>query len=223
VPTPPDAATALKRAVGQKKYLFLLFYRPGEAPGEEMRRTFTAAEKTLGQKAHFYAADVTAAKEQATVRQYQADRAPLPLTLVFADNGAIVNAFVGKAVDRKTLAEAFVSAKLAEVQKALQDRKLVLLCVQGKQTQHNAESLKAARAVADVESMRGGIAVILADPGDSHNGDLLKQLKVDAKMKQATIFILIPPSTLGGKVEGATDQAKLLAAVQGALSSCGST
>jgi hypothetical protein len=222
-PSLRDAAAALKHAANRKKYLFLLFYEPGDERGEQICKTFVAAEKALGSKALFYAADVSDDKEQATVQQYQADQATLPLTLAIAPNGAIVKAFVGEAVDQEALAKSFVSAKLAEVQKALQDKKMVLLCAQGKHTQHNAESLQAARAVADDESMQGGIAVVSADPDNPGSKDLWKHLKVDANLEQATVFILIPPSTLGGKVEGATDKAKLLAAVQGARSSCGDT
>ena len=115
---PSDASAALRSAMDQKKYLFVSFYKPGDQKGEEVRKALAEAEGALSQKALFYAADVTNPKEQVLVSKYQVNRAPLPLTLAFAENGAIVKAFPGKTVDRGELEKSFVSPKLAEEMQA---------------------------------------------------------------------------------------------------------
>jgi hypothetical protein len=146
----------------------------------------------------------------------------LPLTLVFAPNGAIVKAFPGKVATQDELGKAFASRVLADVTKAMQERKLVLVCVQGGKTQGNSSSLTAARAAADDKRAGGSIAVVRAAPEDSANGDLLKQLKVAPSLKKASLFILVPPGTIAGKVEGATTKDAVWAAITKGVSACSS-
>jgi len=205
----------------QKKYLFVSFYKPGDSKGEEIRKAFAEAEGPLSQKALFYLANVGDPKEQALVSKYQVNRALLPLTLAFAENGAIVRAFRGAAVDREALDKSFVSSKLAEVQKGFQDRKIMLLCVQGKSTQHNAESVGAARDLIEEKKIGNAVTIIEAAPEDPAHTDLLKQLKVDATLKEATVFVLVPPSNLAGKVEGATTKEALWQVILKGVSACG--
>ncbi|NCO93395.1 MAG: hypothetical protein COZ06_17880 [Armatimonadetes bacterium CG_4_10_14_3_um_filter_66_18] len=219
---PADAATALQRAQNQKKHAFLLFYKQGNDACAKMRMTLVQAEKNLGKKAVFYAADVSSAKDKATVQEYRADQAPLPLTLVFAPNGAIVKAFPGKVATQQELGKAFASPVFADVTKAMQDRKLVLLCVQGGKTQGNSSSLSAARAAAADKRAGGSIEVVRAAPEDSANADLLKQLEVAPSLKKASLFILVPPGVIAGKVDGETTKGAVWAAIVKGVSSCSS-
>jgi hypothetical protein len=218
---PSHAAAALQSAMDQKKYLFVSFYKAGDPKGEEVRKTFAEAQSSLSQKALFYTADVADPKEQVLVAKYQVNRAPLPLTIAFAENGAIVKAFPGKTMDRGELEKSFVSTKMSEVQKGFQDRKIILLCAQGKSTQHNAESLGAARELAQDEKNAKAINLVEVAPEDTDSADLLKQLKVDSTLKEATVFVLVPPSTLAGKVEGATTKDAIWQVVLKGVSSCG--
>jgi len=132
-----------------------------------------------------------------------------------------VNAFVREAMKIDELRGAFASRKYAEVLKLLQDRKLVLLCVQGAHTKHNDASLGAAKAVVADEKAGGSIRWVQVAPEDESSRDLLTQLEVDSKVSVATIHILVPPATLAGKVEGATTKDKLWQAIASGVSSCG--
>lgn len=217
-----DTEFRLKQAQEQKKHLFALFIRDGDTACAKTKAVFEQAEPLLNGRAVLHVAEVSDPSEAAFVRKYGIDRAPLPLTIVFAPNGAIVKTFVGKVVNETELAGAFASPALAEVMKSLQDRKLVLLCVQGKGTAHNGSSLDAARAAAQDPKASGAITVVQADPQAPDNADLLRQLQVDSKLKEATIFILVPPSTLAGKVEGDTTKQSLWAAIMSSVSSCSS-
>jgi hypothetical protein len=218
---PLDAGAALRTATEQKKYLFLAFYRPGDSGNDELMKTFGEAEKTLSERATFYRANMQEEKERRMVEAYQVTRAPLPLTLVFASNGAFVNAFRGKTATLSEMTASFLSPKFAEAVKALQDRKIVLLCLQGKDTQHNAESLAAAQATSQAKESNGMITLVQVAPEDNESKDLLGQLKVDAKLKEATLFVLVPPSNLAGKIEGATTKEVVWQAVVKGVSSCG--
>lgn len=213
------AERALDRARKQGKYAFLLFYRPKDRGDAKMREVFERAQTRLTEKAAFVSVDVGAKAESRLIEQYAVSQAPLPLTLVMAPNGAVVNAFP-KPVDEKTLAGAFVSPKLAEVSKALQDKKLVALCLQGTGTKHNTESRQAAQQFVGDSRLGGQAVLITADP--SKEPDLLKRCGIRSTPTESTVVMLLPPGQLVAKVAGATTKDDLLAKLQAALAACGS-
>jgi len=213
---------ALRQAAKQNKHLFALFIRSGEPQSAKMKSVFTEAQRSLGQRALFHVAAVSDPAEADFVRKNGIGRASLPLTLVFAPNGAVVKGFPGQVVSKEALAAAFASPKLADVLKGLQDKRLVLLCVQGKKTKHNAESLRAAREVAKDERARGGVTVVQAAPEDARSADLFRQLKAGTSFQEATVFIVAPPSSLAGTVAGKTTKEALWTAIVKGVSACSS-
>jgi hypothetical protein len=72
---------------------------------------------------------VTDPAEKALVDQYAVSRAPMPLILTVAPNGAVTGGFPSKLTEAQVM-QAFVSPAVAQCLKAVQARKLVLLCVQ---------------------------------------------------------------------------------------------
>ena len=213
------AERALDRARKDGKYAFLLFYRPKDRGDAKMRDVFDRAQTRLTKKAAFVPVDVGAEGESRLIEQYAVSKAPLPLTLVMAPNGAVVNAFP-KAVDEKTLADAFVSPKVAEVSKALQDRKLVTLCLQNARTKHNAESRQAAQQFVGDSRLGGQALLVTADP--SKEPGLLKRCGIRSIPTESTIVMLLPPGQLVASVTGSTTKDALLAKLQAALAACGS-
>lgn len=215
-------SAAVKDAAREKKHVFALFVRGNDADGGKMKKVFTEAQRSLGKRALFRVADVSDRSESAFIEKYGINRAPLPLTLVFAPNGAIVKAFPGKVVSEADLGKAFAAPAYADAMKAMQDQKLVLLCVQGKHTKNNAASLQAARAAAGDKRAGGSIAVVQAAPEDTANAALLKPLEVTSALEDATVFILVPPGKIAGNVAGATTKDALWAAIAKGVSACSS-
>ena len=68
--------------------------------------------------------------EQALVAKYDVSRAPMPLTVVVAPNGAMTGMFAQKVTAEK-LGEAIVTPTMMFTMKNLQDGKLVLVTVKG--------------------------------------------------------------------------------------------
>jgi len=210
---------AIVQAGRDGKYAFVLFYRPGEKASEAMRETLRRANGKLKAKAVFLPVDIDSKAESELVGRFRAQRAPLPLTLVIAPNGATVRSFT-KPVDEQALSGAFVSPKVAEVTKALQDRKLVALCLQGPSTKHNSESRRAAEQFVADQKLGGQAVLVTADP--SREADLLKRCRISAAPKEATIVLLAPPGTMVGTFAGATTKEALLQKLASASSSCSS-
>ena len=216
------AELALSQAESAGKHLIVLAYRWDDERTQKMKAVLKKAGQSLAAKAVCHLLDVADEKEAGFVERYGLSQAPLPLTLVLAPNGAVVRGFAQRVVDVTALAASLASPKLAEVLKLLQERKLVLLCVQGSRTKHNAESLAAAKAVVADPKASGSIQWVQVDPGDAANTDLLNPLKLDATLQEATIGIVVPPRTLAGTVPGATTRDALWEAITTGVSSCGS-
>ena len=210
---------AIVQAGKDGKYSFVLFYRPKEEASEAMRDTLGRAKGKLGAKAVFLPVDIASKAESELVGRFRAQQAPLPLTLVIAPNGATIRGFT-KPVDEATLAGAFVSPKVAEVTKALQDRKVVALCLQGPATKHNSESRRAAEQFVADQKLGGQAVLVMADP--SRETDLLKRCRMSAAPAEATIVLLAPPGSMVGTFAGATTKEALLQKLQSASSSCSS-
>jgi hypothetical protein len=217
------SATAAERAIAQarveNKHAFILFHRPAESEDRQMADIFAHAEAKLRAKAVFVLVDVNSRAEARLIDKYQVRQAPLPLILVMAPNGAVVNAFT-KPVEEKALADAFVSPKVAEVSKALQDKKLVALCLQGAGTQHNTESRQAAQQFVGDSRLGGQALLVTADPANEPG--LLKRCGMQKPPAESTIVLLLPPGQAVAMVSGATTKGVLLTKLQAAIASCGS-
>jgi len=216
-----SAAKAIAAARAKGLYAFVLFYKTGDSDTKAMRTGLDQAKKKLSAKAVFLTVDVTEKTDRALIEKYGIDRAPLPVVLALAPNGAVVKAFT-KPVDEKALRDAFVSAKTSDMLKALQDGKLVALCVQGSKTQHNDESMKAARELVADPLLAGQAKVISVDPGSAAEKQLIEDCGLSPDMKEPTVILVAPPSSLVATVEGATTKTKLLDALRQGLAACGS-
>jgi len=216
-------ATPVGRAITQAgrdgKYSFVLFYRPKEQASETMRATLERAKGKLKAKAVLLSVDIDAKSEAGLVEKFRAQQAPLPLTLVIAPNGATIRAFT-KPVDEQALAGAFVSQKVAAVAKALQDKKVVALCLQGPATKHNSESKRAAEGFIADQKLGGQGVLISADP--SREAELIRRCGMASPPTEATIVLLAPPGSMVAAVAGATTKEALLQKLQSASSSCSS-
>lgn len=212
------AERAIEGAVKGGKHAFVLFYRPAASEDRKMAGTFARADAKLRAKAIFALVDVSSRVESRLIDKYRVRRAPLPLTLVIAPNGAIVRAFT-RTVDQKALAAAFASPKVAEMFKALQERRLVTLCLQGAATKHNGESRRAAERLVGDSKLKGQAVLIMADP--RKEADLLKRCGITSLPLESTVLMIVPPGRLVATVAGATTKDALMAKLVTALASCG--
>jgi hypothetical protein len=144
----------------------------------------------------------------------------MPLTLVVAPAGAITGGFVGE-VTAAQLSGAFVGPGTATCLKALQDNKLVLLCVQNASTKSNDAALKGAREFKADARYEKVTEIVSMDPSDAAESKLLGQLQISPKTSQAVTAFLAPPGSVVAKYTGATDKNTLVAALTAATSGSG--
>jgi hypothetical protein len=166
------------------------------------------------------AVNVTAKAEAQIVEKFRLDRAPMPLVLAIAPNGAITGGFPDSFSEQELL-DAFASPCLEKVVKALQDRKLTFLCVQNAKTAGNEDSLQGVRDFCADERYRAATEIVMLDPAAQAEAKFLSDLKISADTANAVTVFLAPPGSPIAMFEGAITKEALVETLQKASSACG--
>jgi hypothetical protein len=159
---------------------------------------------------------VTDPAEKPMVEQYGVSRAPMPLVLAVAPNGAITGGFPLKLTEAQ-VAQAFVSPAVAQCLKAVQARKLVLLCVQPTPTAALPQGVRDFHAD---PQYRAASEIVTVQASDAAESDFLKRLQVPAQMTQSVTVLLAPPGTPLGTFTGAITKEQLINKLKASKSCC---
>jgi hypothetical protein len=213
-------AKALQAAAKNNKYLFIFFWRDDTGQSRAMRGVFKAAMEKLTDKADTVEIQTTDPDEQQIVARYDVSRSPLPLVMVIAPNGAITKA-VATRFDEEQLRDAIVTPCTAECMKALQQRKLVLLCVEPATAQVKEVSLQRGvqEFTADKEYADAAKVVVLK-AGDAAEAAFLRDLQVDPKTSVRVTVLMAPPGAVIGTFQGDVSKEEFVAKLKSAQSGC---
>lgn len=216
---PSLAFAARQKAAEEGKYLFAFFTKNKDDKPTEMRRVFDRAMAKATDRANVVAVSVTDPAEKDIVKEYGLERAPMPLVLAIAPNGAITGGFP-TTFSEQDLLSAFATPATEQCMKSLQDGKLVFLCVQNEQTKMNDEAMQGVKSFAADERFRDAAEIIKLDPTNEAEKSFLSDLQLDVAVKTATTVFLAPPGAPIAIYEGPTTKDQLLAELQKA-GSCG--
>jgi len=211
--------TAIQQAAAAGKYLFLFFSKIDDDQTQAMRKVFDKAMERVADRAQWIAVDVNDASEKAVVTKFDLGRAPMPLVLVLAPNGAITGGFPRK-VEEQQLVDAFATPVTEKVMKHLQDGKLVFVCVQNGKTKSNDAALQGVRDFKAASRFAGASEIVMLDPTDSAEAPFLADLKIESNAEEAVTVFMAPPGSVIEEYKGATDKAQLVATLQKASSGC---
>ena len=212
-------ATQLKRVGEGGKYAFVLFHRKGAEVASVRESVKKAVEDAKG-RAEAIEVDVADTGSEATVRDFGVNRAPLPLVLAIAPNGAVTAGFPGKC-EPQALADAMVGPKGASCLKTLQDGKVVLICVEPTGSTSAEATAKAIAAFKADERISGFAESVVIDPADAAETGFLAKLRVDPKSVGATTLLVTPPGRIVGTYTNAVTTEAMFADL--ARSMAGST
>lgn len=221
-PWPRDSSpglTALASASEQGQYAFVVFWKQDN---EQTQRMYSIVQSTLMNMpttAVTVSVCVADQREGATVEQFGVDRAPLPLVAAVAPNGAVTKAWPLQ-VRAEQLREGIVSDGTARCMKALQDQKLVLLCVQNSKTAHNTAAWQGAQGFATDARFATSSEVVTLDPADSREVGFLKTLQVNPQTSEAVTVLLTPPGRPVAQFVGAVSTEEIVAKVTSAKAGC---
>jgi hypothetical protein len=206
-------------AAEDQEYLFLFFYK------EKTKETILG-EQILQQTLHAINTPVSSRTLQIgnpqnadIVAQYQVQRAPMPLVLVIAPNGAITGGFPFP-FTLEQLESAVVSPVMSEVLAGLQDHKLIFLAIQNSHTHNNKENLLGVEAFRDDSHYYEAVRVLYVDPTDPQEGSLLQQFGINPHTREAIVVFLAPPGKKIAAYTGMTTKEQILNDLQNASSCC---
>ncbi len=160
-------AEAVEKAGKADKYVYALFYRENNEQVAAARSFAQSARKKISRKSEIVEINVADPTEQDIVNKYGTNRAPMPLVLVFAPNGAVMGGFpTMQLADDARLVEAVGCKASEQTLKALQRRNMVLLCVQNRKTSDNDGAMRGVEEFIKDPKYSATTAVVKADPSD---------------------------------------------------------
>lgn len=212
---------AMRQAAEARKYLFIFFSKGEDDQATlAMRQIFDTAMEKVADRAQAVTVNVADASEKAIVDKFDLSRAPMPLVLAIAPNGAITGGFPTK-FDQQQLLDAFASPGTEKVMKPLQDGKLVFVCVQNDKTKSNDAALQGVREFQADARFAHATEIIALDPADKQEAGFLTDLQVPPDTTEAVTVFLAPPGKPIAKYEGATNKEALMDALNKANTGCG--
>ena len=211
---------AIKQAADAGKYLFVFFSKADDEQTLAMRKVFDKAMEKVADRAQSVAVNIGDASEKAVVEKFDLSRAPMPLVLAMAPNGAITGGFPTK-FEEQQLLDAFATPGTEKVMKSLQDGKLVFVCVQNDKTKSNDAAMQGVRDFKADTRFASATEIVTLDPTDKKEASFLTDLKVSSDIAEATTVFVAPPGQAIGKFEGATNKDALIELLSKANTGCG--
>ena len=206
----------LRQAAKQGKYTFLLFYKTGDAATQKMASVLKkglAGNSGQATIAYVQADDPT---ERRVIAKYGLSRAPVPLTIVVAPNGALTAVFA-KSVTADKIGDAFVTPTMMVTMKSLQAGKIVLVNAQGSQKSTEPRVLKSFQSDPHFKNRLVSISMKVADPREVK---FVKQMQLDPAAKSGRLVMIAPPGVLIGKFEVNATKSVIAAALAKAGKCC---
>lgn len=210
------AQAAIEQASKDGKYTFLMFYKQQDAASNAMAATLKEVLAEKSEQAVVAYVQVGNPAEQALVTKYDVSRAPMPMTIALAPNGAMTGMFAQKVTVEK-LGDAFVTPTMMFTMKNLQENKLVLVTVQG------SAKAPAPVAIKDFQSdphFKDRIVTIGMTAADPSEGKFVGQMQIDPKAKATHTVLLAPPGVMVGKFDAVASKDDIAAALAKAGKCC---
>jgi len=215
-----QAVSALDTAARSGKYLLVFFWKENDRQTQTMFGVFKSATAKMAQSADAISVNTNDVREKPIVDKFGVSRAPMPLVLALAPNGAVTKGFPISFTEEQLLRDALVSRGTAKCMKALQDRKLVLLCVQNQQTQFNQAAMQGVLGFKSDARFGNATEIVTVDPNDAGEASFLQSLEVNPRTANAVTVLLAPPGRPVAKFAGPVSKDDIVAKVTASQSAC---
>ena len=213
-----DSSRFIQNAVSENKHLFIFFYKDQNEKTLLLQNVFDQAIQKMGEQVKSIKVKANDPSEKSIIERFNLKRTPMPFVLVLAPNGAITGGF--PSFTEEQLMDSISSPGAASCLKALQDRKLVLLCLQNSQTVNNESALKGVNDFRADPRFANATEIVMIDPSNTKEHKFLNQLALDTRSSQAVTVLISPPAEVIGTYQGPTTKAQLASDLQKATSGC---
>ncbi|QDU39348.1 hypothetical protein Mal4_36890 [Maioricimonas rarisocia] len=199
------------------KFTFVVFHRDNGTATDALYRQTQAAIAEHSGNAVITSARVDDSAEQALVNRFGIGRAPMPMTVVVAPNGAVTGLFPRK-ITAAQVSASIVPPTMMRCMKELQAKKLVFVCLSDSD---NAEVPAGVQSVMQLPEFKDRMTVVgmrLDQPAESR---FYKQMRVDSSKVTGPHAVLIaPPGVLIGHFTASSSADAIAAAIHKAGQCC---
>lgn len=215
-PAASQGQQALATAAAEQKYAFLVFFKDNGPATQTMAQTVKRGVEARAARATLAYVNVANPAEKQLVDRFGVSRAPMPLTVAVAPNGAMTKLTPSTITDQQ-IEQSFVTPAMAHCMKSMQDGRLVLICIQS-----GARPAIPAGVVnfANDTEFKSRVAVVPILASDPSEIELVKQLEADSLTKGATTVFMAPPGVLVGKFGPTATKEQLAVALHKAGQCC---
>jgi hypothetical protein len=215
-PAAPSRGQELLASAGEQgKFAFILFHKEKNAAGDAYARALDEMVAARPADTTWLAVNTSHPAEKALIDRFEVSRAPMPMVLAVAPNGAVTSVYTEK-VTVDDLAGAIVSPCLAHCMKSMQDGKLVLLWVHPEGGQDLPPSVRGFTADAKYGKQTVVVTLLASQPAEAQ---FLADLEVDPATAGEAV-LMAPPGVVVGKFGPRAAKAQMVTALKAASTSC---
>ncbi len=211
------AQQVLDQSAEEGKFTLIVFYKEDNSSVRTMVQVAKEGVAKRKNKTEVTFVHVADPAEKALVERFDVARAPMPMTMVVAHNGAITGVF-SKLLTDESLDAAIVTPTMTRCMKSLQEQKLVFVCVQTTEKPLMPAAVKNMQADPEFKDRIVLVSMQLNDPEETK---FLSQMQIDAKqIRGVTAVLLAPPGVLIGKYDSFATKEQVAAALHKAGQCC---
>ncbi len=187
------AQQTLQQASSEKKMTFIMFFRNDDEATRNMYKVLSSETSRLSNTS-IVTVNVTNQAESELISRFDAGRMPMPAVVAVAPNGAVSGVFPRR-VKPIQIQNAIVSPIQAECIKALQDKKIVLLCAQPETGAYVPKGVQEFQANPEFAARTHVVNVRASDPAEAK---FLKLFSVPSSVSRPVTVFMAPPGKLLG-------------------------
>lgn len=181
--------STLAQSAQSRKYTFIIFSRDNSETTRAFYQQTQAGLAAHGEKATITTANVDSPVERVLVEKLGIARAPMPMAVVIAPNGAVTGLFP-RAITPEQIAAAIVPPTMMRCMKELQDQKLVFVCLTRTDRVDVPEGVKLVQQLPQYQGRISLVGMRLDDPAEAR---FYQQMKVNPDQINGPYAVLIAP------------------------------
>lgn len=213
VPASTSAQTQTSQA---GKYAFLMFYKQNDRTTQAMAKTLKEAVAARSKQATVRYVQVGDPAQQGLVNKYGVARAPMPLTVAVAPNGATTGVFPKK-LTAAQLDKAFLTPTMMFTMKSVQEGKLVLVSAHGSSESAAPPAIHQLQTAPEFQGRVVSTSMRVDDPQEA---DFAKQMQLDRDATGTSTVVIAPPGVLIGKFAADATKEQIISALANAGKCC---
>ncbi|MBX3411484.1 MAG: hypothetical protein KF708_02110 [Pirellulales bacterium] len=212
-----SAERQIVQAAEKGQYSFIMFYRAKDKAADAMASSVARNLSRYPERGTATYVSIADPAQKGLVAKYGVARAPMPLTVALAPNGAITAMFPSELADDK-FASAFVTPAEADALLALQQKKLVFIAIS---TSPNEGTPAAVADFRKDPHFRDRMQLVALNPQDAEEQEFLADLQVtNDNPASAAMIVLAPPGVMIGRFPLTASKDEIAAKIAAADKCC---